>query len=143
MLTSAPALSNRIHTFRDFGAFSPKTAGEQYKAFEKSILDAVAVSEVLPLPSSPLSSTKQYLRSPPSANPLSFPSCTIRVSVPPTLAKNISCRCTSQLERRMRDREMRESCLGRTERRRLRLECRDGELSIEAALLEVEEEEER
>lgn len=42
-----------IHTFRDFGAFSPKTAGNQYKEFERAIVDAVAVPDVCPLPSPP------------------------------------------------------------------------------------------
>ncbi|KAK4047207.1 hypothetical protein OIO90_006270 [Microbotryomycetes sp. JL221] len=32
-----------IHTFRDFGAFSPKTASEVYTSFEQSIVDAAAV----------------------------------------------------------------------------------------------------
>ncbi|KPV73498.1 uncharacterized protein RHOBADRAFT_28593 [Rhodotorula graminis WP1] len=34
-----------IHTFRDFSAFSPDTAKPQYRAWEKSIVDAVAVAE--------------------------------------------------------------------------------------------------
>lgn len=35
-----------VHTFRDFSAFSPETAKPQYRAWEKSIVDAVAVEEV-------------------------------------------------------------------------------------------------
>ncbi|ORY89118.1 Extradiol ring-cleavage dioxygenase class III enzyme subunit B [Leucosporidium creatinivorum] len=34
-----------IHTFRDFGAFSPKTAGPVYKEFERSIIDAVEIED--------------------------------------------------------------------------------------------------
>ncbi|GAA6053296.1 hypothetical protein JCM3770_006671 [Rhodotorula araucariae] len=34
-----------VHTFRDFSAFSPETAKPQYRAWEKSIVDAVAVEE--------------------------------------------------------------------------------------------------
>ncbi|GAA5842128.1 hypothetical protein JCM9279_002795 [Rhodotorula babjevae] len=34
-----------VHTFRDFSAFSPETAKPQYRAWEKSIVDAVAVDE--------------------------------------------------------------------------------------------------
>lgn len=35
-----------IHTFDDFAAFSPDTAKPVYKEFEKSIIDAVAVTPV-------------------------------------------------------------------------------------------------
>lgn len=37
-----------IHTFDDFSAFSPDTAKPIYKEFEKSIIQAVAVTSVSP-----------------------------------------------------------------------------------------------
>lgn len=37
-----------IHTFEDFGAFSPSTAAIEYKLFEQAIVDAAAVPNVRP-----------------------------------------------------------------------------------------------
>lgn len=42
-----------VHTFRDFSAFSPETAKPVFRAFEKSIVEAVSQTVVSVFPASP------------------------------------------------------------------------------------------
>lgn len=51
-----------MHTFRDFGAFNPNTAKDIFKDFEKGIVNAVAVEEVLALLRSLSNHTNPFLQ---------------------------------------------------------------------------------
>lgn len=74
-----------IHTFRDFSAFSPDTAKPQYRSWEKSIVDAVAVEEV-----SSIRPSARCARAPP--DPLLLPPRS-----PPLVTKLCSTSCITQL----------------------------------------------